>query len=380
MRSVSTDLLARLQAEELVCFTIVDMCLDGTWHRFTDCDVPLVVDGHTYTPATVQSGDVQHGADSMLSSFSLKIATETSGLKTAFVDGTPKGGQFIARLVFLNTDYYAAYAVNKLTNGDFESGVLGDWSLDVESCCDASASVISSGAYKGTYCVKITISDGIGNHVRDICFQQQLSEAFSAGTLYDFAFAAKADASRKIAADIGPIAGSDYPIFNNIDLTTSWQYFVLPFVAGEDIGAGSAYVNFYLARSDSNDDVYIDQVRFSNSLYPITVFKGYINKFDLDEEWIDIQIISALAAWNRRIIRKQSSTCRWLKFKGEECGYSGAETWCDRTYARCDALGNTANYGGFRWLPSIVNKKIYWGRTPNSPVVSGCSGGRGGYI
>lgn len=380
MRSVSTDLLAKLQAEELVCFTIVDMCLDGTWYRFTDCDVPLVVDGHTYTPATIQPGDVKNEADSMLSSFSIKIATETTDLKTAFVDGTPKGGQFIARLVFVNPNYYGAYAVNKLTNGGFETGALGDWSLDVESCCDASAAVIDSTSYKGTYCAKITITDGAGNHVRDICFQQQLSEAIVAGTLYDFTFAAKADAARKIAADIGPIAGSDYPMYNNIDLTTDWQHFILPFVAGEDIGAGSAYVNFYLARSDSNDDIYIDQVRFSNSLYPMTVFKGYIDRPRTDEEFINIQILSPLAAWDRRTVRRQSSSCRYLKFKGEECGYSGGETWCDRTYARCTTLGNTANFGGYRWLPDIINKKIYWGRTPYTPVVSGCAGGRGGYI
>ena len=380
MKKVSTDLLAKLQAGELVCFTIIDMCLDGTWHRFTDCDVPLVVDGHTYNPATVQAGDVDNSADTMIAAFSMKIATETTGLKTAFVNGTPRGGQLVARLVFLNPDYYSAYAVNKLTDGGFETGALGSWSLDVESCCDASAAVTDTTPYKGTYCAKITIADGAGNHVRDICFQQQLSEAVSAGTLYDLTFAAKATAARKIAADIGPVAGSDYPMFYNVDLTTEWQYFTLPFIAGEDIGAGDAYVNFYLARDDSNDDVYIDQVRFSNSLYPIMVFKGYLDSWKLDEEWIDVQIVSALEAWNRRIIRKSSSTCRWLKFKGEECGYSGEETWCDRTYARCSALGNTANYGGFRWLPSIMNKKIFWGRSPYSAPVSGCIGGGGGYI
>ncbi|GAI73202.1 unnamed protein product, partial [marine sediment metagenome] len=48
-----------------------------------------------------------------------------------------------------------------------------------------------------------------------------------------------------------------------------------------------------------------------------------------------------------------------------ECGYGGGETWCDRTYARCVVLANSDNFGGFRWLPSIVDKEVFWG--PQAP-------------
>jgi len=40
----------------------------------------------------------------------------------------------------------------------------------------------------------------------------------------------------------------------------------------------------------------------------------------------------------------------------------GAADWCDRTYTKCVTLSNTTNYGGFRWLPSIVDREIWWGR------------------
>ena len=33
-------------------------------------------------------------------------------------------------------------------------------------------------------------------------------------------------------------------------------------------------------------------------------------------------------------------------FKGPFCGYQGDETWCDRSYARCDALGMARRFGG----------------------------------
>lgn len=37
-------------------------------------------------------------------------------------------------------------------------------------------------------------------------------------------------------------------------------------------------------------------------------------------------------------------------------------TECDRSYSRCSYLNNTANFSGARWLPSILDKTIWWGR------------------
>ena len=389
MRKLSSQLVAKLQAEELVCFVIFDIQVDGEWYRYTDCDVPLWVDGHKYVPAVLKPGNVKHEADSCVSSFSFRVSSNTptnegesreSTLGAVFNAGSPRGSQLIARMVFLNTSYYAAYAVNLLSNPGFEAGVLGDWHLHVQNGCAASAAVVGSGAYKGSYCAKITITDGWGDtessstlesgeeyHVRDILFHQHLDCEIEEGMTYDLVFAAKASSARKIAVDAGDRDGNDYPMFYNVDLTTSWQFFTLPYVAGEDIGEGSVALNFYLAREDSEADVSIDLVRFSNSLYPITVFKGYLDGWAWDEEWIDVDVVCALASWSRKTVRKISSTCRWIKFKGVECQYAGEETWCDRTYARCDALSNTANFGGFRWLPSIMNKTFYWGRNPYTP-------------
>ena len=38
-------------------------------------------------------------------------------------------------------------------------------------------------------------------------------------------------------------------------------------------------------------------------------------------------------------------TCNW-EFKDSVCGYSGAETKCNRTLQRCRVLGNSARFGG----------------------------------
>jgi hypothetical protein len=92
------------------------------------------------------------------------------------------------------------------------------------------------------------------------------------------------------------------------------------------------------------------------------VFQGRIDAWDLDEVTCSITVTSLFSQWSQHTLAKYSASCRWKQFKGAECGYSGGETWCDRTYARCQALGNTDNFGGFRWLPSIVDKEIWWGR------------------
>lgn len=47
--------------------------------------------------------------------------------------------------------------------------------------------------------------------------------------------------------------------------------------------------------------------------------------------------------------RYLSTHCNW-EFKGDECGYVGAETSCDRTFDACQAYSNTARFGGFPGL------------------------------
>lgn len=49
--------------------------------------------------------------------------------------------------------------------------------------------------------------------------------------------------------------------------------------------------------------------------------------------------------------------CSW-KFKSTECGYSGAETICNKTMQKCRELSNQLRFGGF---PSVPTDRIYAG-------------------
>lgn len=102
-------------------------------------------------------------------------------------------------------------------------------------------------------------------------------------------------------------------------------------------------------------------------VYPddhVVLFSGSLDDWRMPEGHVEITVTSELVQWHQRTARMQSSSCSWREFKGSECGYAGAETRCDRSYARCLALGNTANFGGERWLPSIEQAVIWWGQTP----------------
>lgn len=96
------------------------------------------------------------------------------------------------------------------------------------------------------------------------------------------------------------------------------------------------------------------------------IFSGIIDTYKADPKKVVFTIDAPFVLWKRKIPRrKHQATCPWaFKIPGSGCRYAGPATWCDQTYARCAALGNTINFGGDRWLPSLVNKEIWWGKKP----------------
>lgn len=90
----------------------------------------------------------------------------------------------------------------------------------------------------------------------------------------------------------------------------------------------------------------------------VVVFTGSITQWDYVPGKISVVAASIFQQWNRMTTSKFSGSCRWRVFKGIECRYSGSGLSCDRTYSQCVAYNNDVNYGGFRWLPSMVNKRL----------------------
>ena len=78
------------------------------------------------------------------------------------------------------------------------------------------------------------------------------------------------------------------------------------------------------------------------------LFHGQVTNFSFDEAGnLSLEVSDRWFDWagsvNRRTYTKR---CGWV-FKGAQCGYTGPETWCDKSKTTCEALGNEARFGGF---------------------------------
>ncbi len=93
------------------------------------------------------------------------------------------------------------------------------------------------------------------------------------------------------------------------------------------------------------------------------VYRGIINEWEFNEQTAKILIVSEFVYWNKKTLRKPGVLCSWI-FKGTECGYTGAQTECNKTYERCVALSRTDYFGGFRFFPAIEEREVWWGKRP----------------
>ena len=95
-----------------------------------------------------------------------------------------------------------------------------------------------------------------------------------------------------------------------------------------------------------------------------SLFYGMISDWKIKEESVWLEVQNELVFWSKKSLRDCGSSCPW-EFKGTECTYAGGESWCNQSYERCIAIGNTDNFGGFRFLPAIAEKDIWWGKIPS---------------
>lgn len=90
--------------------------------------------------------------------------------------------------------------------------------------------------------------------------------------------------------------------------------------------------------------------------YKQVLFAGKCNNLKLDYETATMDIETSLGGYEIQApIMKYRTTCQVRRFKDCRCGYTGAETSCDRTFDRCKELGNEANFAGF---PQMFNELV----------------------
>jgi len=105
---------------------------------------------------------------------------------------------------------------------------------------------------------------------------------------------------------------------------------------------------------------------------PYIYFQGQIDTVTITEDedtaQVTLEIKNDFVRWDKPIPSNQFSiTCNHIfKSNTPGCQYTGAESLCDRTYARCVALNNTTRFRGFRHMSIMEDLEIWWGRTRDS--------------
>ena len=134
-----------------------------------------------------------------------------------------------------------------------------------------------------------------------------------------------------------------------------------------EFGNANLTMSAYLLGEDARNRTIIISHAVLNSagtcLGLTNLFQGIIGEWEITEDRATIRALNELVLWRKRPLRTASATCPWV-FKGTECGYAGAGAWCDQSFSRCAELANQANFGGFRFLPALMEKQVWWGRVP----------------
>jgi hypothetical protein len=97
---------------------------------------------------------------------------------------------------------------------------------------------------------------------------------------------------------------------------------------------------------------------FGLAVSALVIFVGVTDHWEYKPGGLSFVAVSVLNQWTRETTSRFSESCRWRIFKGIECKYVGSGTTCDRTFDQCKAYGNEDNFGGQRWLPGMINKKL----------------------
>ena len=98
---------------------------------------------------------------------------------------------------------------------------------------------------------------------------------------------------------------------------------------------------------------------------PVIPFDGILDTCRAKKKNFKMDVFNHMILWKKKIPRRtHQPTCTWTFKDSVTCKYAGATATCDKSWEECVAMGNSLNFGGFRWLPSLADKSIWWGSVP----------------
>lgn len=117
-----------------------------------------------------------------------------------------------------------------------------------------------------------------------------------------------------------------------------------------------SYLELYDLRGKRVDIITVFSDKLSNPAYK-AVDTFYVDSYTADQSVVEFSLSSKFDIMDVNIPQRKfmRNYCQW-KFKSTECGYTGSEASCNKTFGRCKELSNRVRFGGF---PSIPQQRTY---------------------
>jgi len=90
---------------------------------------------------------------------------------------------------------------------------------------------------------------------------------------------------------------------------------------------------------------------------PVLLFDGLINNIQLSQYYCGFDVERPLYSYSTVSPNMTYDINCQFKFKDSRCQYAGAESKCDKTLTRCQALSNVTRFGGYPSVVTPVNTK-----------------------
>ncbi len=420
MRNFDADLVAELLEEVTSTFYLLEFQFDSTY-RYTDRDVSVYYGGNKYEPLSFDFGNLVYAANMSVDRVTVDIDNVSLWLSAILLGEDVRNKTAILSfgclygLPYLSDDSLIGYwPLNETsgTNAPDESDNSNDGTLVNMEDADWVDGVVGKclsfdGVNKYVDCnnavnLAVTGSMTIGMWVN------KTSYVYYGGLICKW-YQNEFDICAKSAQEIRILQGDgthEDIVFDSFTWNNDeWYYFTVVrdavnkklrlYVNGVQSGAEKSYTRVVSSsnrkvtigrRSEGTAQAFnglIDEVRIYDkalsvdevkALYNnpsnkylgvVDLFRGFVGDWEISELQARVTLVNEFILWKKKTLRTCSATCPWPFKDATYCKYAGAESWCDQSYNRCLALGNSANFGGFRFLPAIAERQIWWGRVPD---------------
>jgi hypothetical protein len=158
----------------------------------------------------------------------------------------------------------------------------------------------------------------------------------------------------------GDNEGNSYSQWHSFTSSTEMQELSATFTALA--GGSSAFMRISNGQAQTGE-WWIDRVLIRpvvTTAETIEAYNGFVTQWSIDNLTAQVNIGSEFMLWSKKTLRLPTPNCPW-SFKGSECAYAGAETWCDKSPDRCSELDNYSNFGGRKFIADLEGQKIFWG-------------------